>query len=453
METDPTRMCELLVGLPDVSVLGVEEGDVVVVHVELRTTKVGCPSCGVVAWLKDRSAVELVDLPAFGRPARLVWRRHRWRCPDEDCPVGSFTAQDDRIAPPRGAMTDRAGRWATKQVGQLGRTVAEVADDLGCDWHTVNDAVMAYGAALVDDDPDRIGPVTALGLDETLFCRSGRWRTRQWCTSIVDVGPGQVRLLDVVPGRSAAAPTAWLEARPEAWRAAIRFGVLDLSGPYRKTFEDALGHATQVADPFHLIKLGNSKLDECRRRVQNETLGHRGRKGDPLYRARRLLTKAHERLEDRGEQKLLGLLSVLATPGARCAWPGTPRRCCARSTRSTIPSSPPIPLRGTVDAAPPERRSAMTQERGYSATREQLLTRLARVEGQVRGVARMVEDDRYCIDVLTQINAVRAALDKVALGLLDGHARHCLAGGQGGPTDADGQVRELMGAVGRMLSR
>jgi hypothetical protein len=47
----------------------------------------------------------------------------------------------------------------------------------------VNDAVMAYGAALVDDDPERIGPVDALGLDETLFCRRGRWRTRQWCTS------------------------------------------------------------------------------------------------------------------------------------------------------------------------------------------------------------------------------------------------------------------------------
>ena len=91
--------------------------------------------------------------------------------------------------------------------------------------------------------------------------------------------------------------------------------------------------------------------------------------------------------------------------------------------------------------------------RGYTASKEQLRDRLARIEGQVRGVAKMVEDDRYCIDVLTQINAVRAALDKVALGLLDGHARHCLAGHGGGPTDPDTQVEELMGAVGRMLSR
>jgi DNA-binding FrmR family transcriptional regulator len=97
--------------------------------------------------------------------------------------------------------------------------------------------------------------------------------------------------------------------------------------------------------------------------------------------------------------------------------------------------------------------SMATQSRGYTATKDQLLDRLARIEGQVRGVARMVEEDRYCIDVVTQINAARAALDKVGLGLLDGHVRHCLIGGHGGPTDPDAQAEELMGAVGRMLSR
>ena len=94
-----------------------------------------------------------------------------------------------------------------------------------------------------------------------------------------------------------------------------------------------------------------------------------------------------------------------------------------------------------------------TQARGYTATKEDLLARLARIEGQVRGVARMVEEDRYCIDVVTQINAVGAALDKVGLGLLDGHVRHCLIGGHGAPSDPDEQAEELMGAVGRMVSR
>ena len=91
--------------------------------------------------------------------------------------------------------------------------------------------------------------------------------------------------------------------------------------------------------------------------------------------------------------------------------------------------------------------------RGYTATKEQLLDRLARIEGQVRGISRMVEADRYCVDILTQISAIQAALDKVALGLLDGHARHCLVGGHGGPAQPDDQVNELMGAVGRLLSR
>ena len=91
--------------------------------------------------------------------------------------------------------------------------------------------------------------------------------------------------------------------------------------------------------------------------------------------------------------------------------------------------------------------------RGYTASKDQLLTRLRRVEGQVRGVSKMVEADRYCIDVMTQISAVQAALDKIALGLLDGHARHCLAGEGEGPDTPAEQADELMGAVGRMMRR
>jgi DNA-binding FrmR family transcriptional regulator len=94
---------------------------------------------------------------------------------------------------------------------------------------------------------------------------------------------------------------------------------------------------------------------------------------------------------------------------------------------------------------------AEANARGYSASQDQLVKRLRRIEGQVRGIEGMVEDERYCIDVLTQISAVQAALDKIALGLLDGHARHCVAGDGPGPKGADAQADELMGAVGRML--
>jgi len=92
-------------------------------------------------------------------------------------------------------------------------------------------------------------------------------------------------------------------------------------------------------------------------------------------------------------------------------------------------------------------------ERGYTATKDQLLMRLNRVEGQVRGVARMVDEDRYCIDVLTQISAAQAALDKIALGLLDDHVHHCLTGKGGGRADPKEQADEVMGAVGRLVGR
>jgi CsoR family transcriptional regulator, copper-sensing transcriptional repressor len=92
-----------------------------------------------------------------------------------------------------------------------------------------------------------------------------------------------------------------------------------------------------------------------------------------------------------------------------------------------------------------------TPERGYSATKDQLLKRLRRIKGQVGGIEGMVADDRYCIDVLTQISAVQAALDKVALGLLDEHARHCVMGA--GEDDQPEKTEELMAAVGRLMRR
>ena len=92
-----------------------------------------------------------------------------------------------------------------------------------------------------------------------------------------------------------------------------------------------------------------------------------------------------------------------------------------------------------------------TPTRGYTASKDQLLKRLRRIEGQVRGIEGMVEDDRYCIDVLTQIGAVQAALDKVALGLLDDHAHHCVIGADA--ADQHQRTEELMGAVGRLMRR
>ena len=89
--------------------------------------------------------------------------------------------------------------------------------------------------------------------------------------------------------------------------------------------------------------------------------------------------------------------------------------------------------------------------RGYTATKDQLHKRLRRIEGQVRGIQRMVDDDRPCPDILVQIAAIEAALDKVALGLLDGHVKHCAASAD--PEEREGQMDDLMEAMARFMRR
>jgi DNA-binding FrmR family transcriptional regulator len=95
--------------------------------------------------------------------------------------------------------------------------------------------------------------------------------------------------------------------------------------------------------------------------------------------------------------------------------------------------------------------TSVTPSRGYSASKEQLIARLRKIEGQVRGVQRMVEEDRYCIDVVTQISAIEGALEKVALGLLDGHARHCVSGAD--EAEREERTEELVAVFGRLLGR
>ena len=282
-----------------------DEAVVPEVHVELEREVVGCATCGVVAVVKDRHPVTLVDLTMAGRKIVLVWNKRRFRCVEQGCPAGTWTEVDERIAAPRLKMTDRAGRWATFEVGKNGRTVAEVAEHLGCDWHTVNDAVLAYGSALIDH-PERFGDVSSIGLDEHLMVKVGERRRQQFVTAIVDVDRGQ--LLDIVPDRKAEAPTTWLRVRGEEWLSHVSAGTLDLSSTYRSVFTAVLPHVELVADPFHVVRHATAQVDLARRRVQNEAFGHRGRKDDPLYRARRLLTMAAERLDENGTEKMLGLV-------------------------------------------------------------------------------------------------------------------------------------------------
>ena len=308
--SDTSCPVELLVGLgPDVRVISVVPllFDRLRVTVETTGSAPVCPGCGRRAWVKDRSEVSLIDLNCFGKPVELVWRKRRWQCTNRVCGVGSWVEHSDAITPARSKMTSRAGRWATFQVGRYGRAIAEVADELGCSWHTINSTVVAWGKALLEADTSRVGVTKAVGLDEILHERRGRYRTKNWATTIVDVATGQ--LIEMVEGRTAGPVITWFETQPETWTDRIRYGVLDLSGAYRKVFNHALSHVRQIADRFHVTQLANRRLDECRRRIQQEQHGHRGRAGDPLYRIRRTLTMGTERLDDSARRRLEAFLA------------------------------------------------------------------------------------------------------------------------------------------------
>ncbi len=210
--------------------------------------------------------VKLVDLTCFGRPVTLRWRKDRFWCPKAWCRQGSWTHEDPRIAAPRLSVTDRVGRCVTAQVGRNGRAVSDVAGELDADWHAISDAVMAYGQALPAADSTRVGAVEALGVDEVLFARLGRWRTQAWSTQVVDVDSGQ--LLDVIEGRSAVGLCEWLDAMGPQWREGIDWAMPDLSGPRRLAFDTMLPDAGQVADPFHMCKVRHEAL-RVRRRVRD----------------------------------------------------------------------------------------------------------------------------------------------------------------------------------------
>jgi transposase len=312
----PSEILQALVGLKDVRVVQYERvGRDVFLMIEQVIDVVSCPSCGGRAEVKDRPVVHYVDLPVYGRPIRLAWKKHRMRCGSPDCAESSWVLQDHRIAAKGCLLTTRAAKWATVQVG-TGRTVSEVAKELSCDWHTVNDAVTTYGSALLEADRKRLNRTTAIGLDETSFCKFAKKKGTDFATTVADVENHQI--IDILPSRNFADVAGWIDDQPQAWKQRIRFGALDMSNTYAAVYSVVLPEAQQVVDPFHAVQLANRSLDAVRRRVQTEQLGHRGRKDDPLYRARRVLLMAEERLDEEAAERL-GSLLELGDPNAEVA--------------------------------------------------------------------------------------------------------------------------------------
>lgn len=306
-----------MVGLKDVRVLHHERrGSDVELMIEQVLTDVRCPACGGRVRVKERPVVRYIDLPVYGTPMHLAWRKHRMHCPDERCPKGSFVLSDHRIAAKNCRLTTRAAKWATVQVGG-GRTVSEVAFELGCDWHTVNEVVTTYGEALLQADRRRLNHTSAIGLDETSFVHLAGRKQRDYATTVCDVEHHQI--IDILPSRDYADVARFIVNQPLSWRRRVRFGTLDMSNAYAAVYSAALPGATQVVDPFHVIALANRCLDQVRRRVQTEQFGHRGRRDDPLYRARRVLLMGEERLSQEAAVRLVSLLE-LGDPKAEVAF-------------------------------------------------------------------------------------------------------------------------------------
>jgi transposase len=219
--------------------------------------------------------------------------------------------------------------------------VAAVARELGVGWGTVWRAVQEYGTPLVED-PHRLDDVTALGVDEHVWQHAGPKRRTRFATGIVDLTPGRrARPLNVVEGRTGKVYADWLAEREQEWRERIAVAALDPFRGYASALCTELPHAIRVLDAFHVVQLGNTAVDDVRRRVQREQLGHRGHKHDPLYRVRRLLRRGAETLTDKQRARLEAALQA-GDPN----WEVTIAWHCAQRLRAIYHA--PTPAHGRV---------------------------------------------------------------------------------------------------------
>lgn len=296
----------VVLGLEGFGLVAVDEHDgELELAVETSNDVVGCPGCGAVAAAHGRRAVRVRDLPVSGRATTLIWIKRLWRCRHRQCEVSTWSETSPEV-PPRASLTTRAAQQACRRVGRDGEAVAVVAADFGVGWGTVMRAVAEHGTPLVDD-PARLEGVAALGVDETAFLAASATHATEFATGLVDLTrtTGPARLLDVVPGRSGAVLSGWLRERDAGWRAGVAVAALDPFRGYASALRAQLPGAVRVLDAFHVVKLGFDAVDQVRRRVQQETLGHRGRAGDPLYSIRRVLRRGHDHHSDLSWTRLL----------------------------------------------------------------------------------------------------------------------------------------------------
>lgn len=279
-----------------------------------------CRTCGEPGVPRDTVTRRLAHEPFGWRPTVLVVKHRRYRC--GHCQHVWREDLSSAVAP-RQKISRTGLRWALAGLVTQHLSVSRVAEGLGVSWNTANQAVLAEGHRLLINDPARFNGVKVLGVDEHV------WRHTKtgdkYVTVIVDLtnvreGTGTARLLDMIPGRSKAVFKTWLAEQDEQWKQGIEVVAMDGFTGFKTAAAEELPAAIEVLDPFHVVKLGSDALDKTRQRVQREQHGRRGRKDDPLYKARRTLTVGLTLATDKQKAKLETLFTTKAYEPVQLVW-------------------------------------------------------------------------------------------------------------------------------------
>lgn len=285
------------------------DGDCAVLACRVVDEDRWCRRCGEQASPYDSRIRRLAHAPFGWRPTTLQVTVPRYRC--ANC-RHVWRHDLTRAAEPRSKISRGGLRWALEALVVQHLTVARVAEGLAVSWNTANNAVLAEGQRMLIADPNRFDGVAVIGVDEHVWRHTRRGD--KYVTVIIDLTPvrdkiGPARLLDMIEGRSKHAFGQWLSQRPQSWRDGVEVVAMDGFSGFKTATTDELPDAVAVMDPFHVTRLAGNALDECRRRVQRETCGHRGRTADPLYAARRTLHTGADLLTDKQKNRLEALFA------------------------------------------------------------------------------------------------------------------------------------------------
>ena len=323
---DATFACPDVTTFARLDELGLEvvgqrlDPDRAVLACRIVATDQWCRRCGCEGTPRDTVIRRLAHEPLGWRPTILRVTVRRYRCTG----CGHVWRQDTSpAAEPRAKLSRRGLRWALEGIVCQHLTVARVAEGLGVSWNTANDAVLAEGRRVLIEDPTRFDGVAVIGVDEHVWRHTRRGD--KYVTVISDLTPvragtGPARLLDMVEGRSKAAFKDWLAEREDAWRQGVEVVAMDGFTGFKTATTEELPEAVAVMDPFHVVRLAGDALDACRRRVQQDTRGHRGRAGDPLYSARRTLLTGAGLLTDKQRDRLEKLFTADAHVEVEATW-------------------------------------------------------------------------------------------------------------------------------------